>query len=168
MQETFYMVITSGYAIKDDIGWDEPRVIYAGYNRGAAEVALELLQNIAEGLAKLGGKWFPVEGTDIAANYTIIPDEAFLLEVTDNTGRKWSAAVTENKEFELERDKQSFEDNGNMYNPKPTDFRPCANLRFYAVTNEHLNTILQVHKCGTPASDHKVVYFEPDEWTIRD
>ena len=168
MQETLYLVITSGYAIKDDIGWDEPRVIYAGYNQGAAETTLKLLQNIANNLTKLGGKWFPVEGSDIAASYMIIPDEAFILKVIDNTNRKWDAVVTEEKNFPLERDNHSFEDNGNMYNTTPTDFRKCANLRFYAVTNEHLDRILNVHKCGTPQSDHKVIYFEPDEWTILD
>ena len=164
---TLYAVIVSGYALTDTEGWDEPRVLYAGPHQLTAESILALTRRFGESLNSLGGKWLPISGEDPSARYFIVPSEAFLITASNHTQDTWAAIVTEEKNFSLPRDRQTMFNNGQASNATPTDFRQCAGLRFYAVTADHLEAILQAHRCGTPQSDHKVVYFLPDEQTIR-
>lgn len=168
MDNDLYFVITSGYALQNNLGWDEPCVFYAGYNQTAAEAALHVLQQIGKSCRLLGGKWLPMPATNPGITSYAVPEESFLIKASDHTNGRWAAIVTEEKNFPLPRDTKSFANEQGVFTPQPTDFRACSELRFYAVTKDHLNTILTAHHCGTDKSDHKVVYFMPGPETLLD
>lgn len=168
MKQELYFVVTSGWEQpKGQPGTDCPRVLYAGYSNLVAETVLKLCHDTGESLKALSAKWFPCPGQELPARF-FLPGEAFLIKARDNTGGHWDAIVTEAKDFEMPRDVTSYEQDGAVLAAGPTDFRPCASLPFYAVTMDRLQDILHIHRCGTMKSDHRVVYFIPDERTIRD
>lgn len=183
MTTEIYCVIQNGYATKDDKGWDEPRMLYAGTNQRVAEIIIENMKQIGIGLNAIGTHWIPIPGPDPDADYFAAPGQTFLVKAAHNYGddespadKPWIAIVTDEKNFTIPRDRTGTIDNDEMHVPHPTDFSFCAwreaekqqRMRFHTADEEHLAIILRAHKCGTPQSDHKVIYFMPDENTARD